>query len=113
MSWPYTSCGNVQVNKDAVFAALLLVYDPHHPHPCCSRNKHTIIALDKSDTTPLRIKFLWLSSSSWKWGLAIVSSHVPTARVPDYLFNPRTPGAARACGWKNPIFPILVLEGCY
>lgn len=34
MSWPYTSCGNVQVNRDAVFAALHLVFEPHHPHPC-------------------------------------------------------------------------------
>lgn len=33
MSWPYTSCGNVQVNRDAVFAALLLVCNPHRPHP--------------------------------------------------------------------------------
>lgn len=38
MSWSYASCGNVQVNRDAVFAALLLVCDLHHPHPCCSRN---------------------------------------------------------------------------
>lgn len=39
MSWPYTSYGNVQVNRDAVFAALLLVYDPHHPHPHCYSKK--------------------------------------------------------------------------
>lgn len=82
MSWPYTSCGNVQVNRDAVFTALLLVYDPHHPHPCLLQ-EHTVTALGKSDTPPLYMKSLWLSSSSWKWGLAIVSCHVPTAPVPD------------------------------
>lgn len=39
MSWPYTSCGNVQVNRGVVFAALLLVVDPHHPHSCCYSKK--------------------------------------------------------------------------
>lgn len=37
MSWPYTWCGNVQVNRDAVFTALLLVYNPHHLG--CFRNR--------------------------------------------------------------------------
>lgn len=35
---PYTSCGDIQVNRDAGFAALLLVFDPYHPHPCCFKN---------------------------------------------------------------------------
>lgn len=82
MSWPYTSCGNVQVNRDAVFAALLLVYDPHHPHPRCY-SKKTITALDKNDTSSLRIKSLWLSSSSLKWGLAIISSYVSAIPFPE------------------------------
>lgn len=38
MSWPYTSCGNLQVNRDTPFAALLLFSDPSYPHPCCSTN---------------------------------------------------------------------------
>lgn len=81
MSWPYTSCGNVQVNRDAVFAALLLVYSPHLPHPMATVKK--ITALDKNDTTSLRIKPLWLSSSSLKWGLAIVSSCVFAIHFPE------------------------------
>lgn len=39
MSWPYTFCDNVQINRDAVFATLLLIYDPHHPHPHCYSKK--------------------------------------------------------------------------
>lgn len=82
MLWPYTSCGNVQVNRDAVFAALLLVYDLHHPHPHCYSKKN-ITALDKNDTTSLHVKSLWLSSSSLKWGLALVSSCVCAVRFPE------------------------------
>lgn len=78
MSWPYTSYGNVQVNRDAVFAALLLVYSPHLPHPHGYRKKNY-----KNDTTSLRIKPLWLSSSSLKWGLAIVSSCVFAILFPE------------------------------
>lgn len=111
MSWPYTSCGNVQVNRDAVFAALLLVFDPHYPHLHCY-SKKTITALDKNDTTSSHIKSLWLSSSSLKWGLAIVSSCVFAIPFPEQLLNARTRGTVCACGWKNHFFSILVVEGC-